>query len=143
MRTIRLCLIGVALTVVVIGVLDGTPVRHLIQVLPVGLALRLSARSPGSLGAYAAVSLFVFWMLAMVLVWLFLLGFSDLARGEYAPIEVVLTLLVAFFCAVGILRGVRAGRLLGRTRRVATLAAFWVVQAGMTAVSYLEPVVNR
>ena len=82
-------------------------------------------------------------MLAMVLVWLFLLGFSDFARGEYAPIEVVLTLLVAFFCAVGILRGVRAGRPLGRTPMVATLAAFWVVQMGVTAVSYLEPVVNR
>ena len=60
MRTIRLCLIGVALTVVVIGVVGGTPLRALIQVLPITLALRLSARSPGSLGAYAAVALFVF-----------------------------------------------------------------------------------
>ena len=107
------------------------------------LALRLATRSPGSLGAYAAVSLFVFWMVVMVLIWLFLFGLSDIARGQYAPIEVVLTILIAFFCSVGIARGVRAGRLLGRTRRIATMAVSWVVQVGEMAVSLLEPVVNR
>ena len=79
----------------------------------------------------------------MVLIWLFLLDLSDLASGQYAPIEVVLTMFVAFFCSVGILRGVRAGRLLGRTHRIATVAAFWVVQIGAMAVSLSEPVVNR
>ena len=115
MRTVSLCLVGVALTLVLIGVIGGTPLRHLIQVLPIALALRLLTRSPGFLGAYAAVALFLHWMLAMVLIWLFLLGLSDFAQGQYAPFEVVLTMLVAFFCSVGILRGVRAGRLLGRT----------------------------
>ena len=103
MRTVRLCLVGVALTLVLIGLVSGTPVRYMIQALPIALALRLLARSPGSLGAYAAVALFLHWMLAMVLIWLFLLGLSDFARGQYPPIEVVLTILVAFFCLVGIL----------------------------------------
>ena len=143
MRTVRPCLVGVAFTVVLIGVVSGTLVRYLIQVLPIALALRLLARSPGSLGAYAAVALFSHWMLAMVLIWLFLLGISDLARGRYAPIEVVLTMLVGFFCSVGILRGVRAGRLLGRTRRIATVAVFWLVQVGAMVASFSEPVVNR
>ena len=143
MRTVRLCLVGVAFTVLLIGVLSGTPVRHLVQVLPIALALRLLARAPGSLGAYAAVALFVYWLLAIVLVWLFLLGISNFARGQYSPVEVVLTMFVGFFCSVGILRGVRAGRLLGRTRRIATVAVFWLVQAGAMAVSLLEPVVNR
>jgi hypothetical protein len=79
----------------------------------------------------------------MVLIWLFLLDLSGLASGQYAPIEVVLTMFVAFFCSVGILRGARAGRLLGRTYRTAALAAFWVVQVGATEVSLSEPVVNR
>ena len=143
MRTVRLCLVGVAFTLVLVGVVSGTPVRYLIQVLPIALALRLLARSQGSLGAYAAVALFSHWMLAMVLIWLFLLGLSDLARGQYPPIEVALTILVAFFCSVGILRGVRAGRLLGRIHRIATVAAFWIVQAGAMAVSFSEPVANR
>ena len=143
MRTVRLCLVGVALALVLIGVVSGTPVRYLTQVAPIALAMRLLARSPGSLGAYAAVALFSFWILAMVLIWLFLLDLSDLASGQYAPIEVVLTMFVAFFCSVGILRGVRVGRLLGRTHRIATVAAFWVVQIGAMAVSLSEPVVNR
>ena len=143
MRTVRLCLVGVALALVLIGVVSGTPVRYLTQVAPIALAMRLLARFPGSLGAYAAVALFSFWILAMVLIWLFLLDLSDLASGQYAPIEVVLTMFVAFFCSVGILRGVRVGRLLGRTHRIATVAAFWVVQIGAMAVSLSEPVVNR
>ena len=143
MRTVRLCLIGAAFSLMLVGIVSGTPLRHLIQVLPIGLALRLTSRSPGSLGAYAAVSLFAFWMLVMVLIWLSLLGLSDIASGQYAPVEVALTMVVAFFCSVGILRGIRAGRLLGRTRRIATLAAFWVVQTGVMVVSLVEPVVNR
>ncbi len=143
MRTVRLCLVSVAFTLVLIGVVSGTPVRYVIQVLPIALALRLLARSPGSLGAYAAVALFLHWMLAMILIWLSLLGLSELVGGQYAPIEVVLTMFVAFFCSVGIVRGVRAGSLLGRTRRIATVAVFWVVQAVAMAVSFLEPVVNR
>ena len=58
MRTVRLCLVGVALALVLIGVVSGTPVRYLTQVAPIALAMRLLARSPGSLGAYAAVALF-------------------------------------------------------------------------------------
>jgi len=112
-------------------------------VLPTALALRLTGRSPGALCAYAAVALFAFWMLDMVLIWLFLLGLSDIASGRYVPFEVVLTLLVGLFCAAGILRGLRAGRLLGRTRRVATVAVLWVVQATVMALSFLPPVVNR
>ena len=123
-RTVRLCLVGVAFALVLIGVVSGTPVRYLIQVAPIALAMPLLARSPGSLGAYAAVALFSYWMLAMVLIWLFLLDLSDLARDQYAPIEVGLTMFVAFFCSVGILLGVRAGRLLGRTHRIATVATF-------------------
>lgn len=143
MRTVRLCLIGVAFSLMLMGIVSGTPVRHLVQVLPIGLALRLASRSPGSLGAYAAVSLFGFWMLMMVLIWLFLLGVSDIASGQYPPVEVVLTIAIGFFCSVGILRGLRAGRLLGRTRRIATVVVFLVVQAGVMVVSLVEPIVSR
>ena len=147
MRTVRLCLIGVAFSLMLVGIVSGTPLRHLVQVLPIGLALRLASRSPGSLGsllsgAYAAVSLFAFWMLVMVLIWLFLLGLSDIASGQYAPAEVALTIAIAFFCSVGILRGIRAGRLLGRARRIATVAAFWVVQTGVMVVSLVEPIAS-
>ena len=46
MRTVRLCLVGVALALVLIGVVSGTPVRYLTQVAPIALAMRLLARSP-------------------------------------------------------------------------------------------------
>ena len=143
MRTVRLCLIGVAFSLMLVGIVSGTPLRHLVQVLPIGLALRLASRSPGSLGAYAAVSLFAFWMLVMVLIWLFLLGLPDIASRQYATAEVALTIVIAFFCSVGILRGIRAGRLLGHARQIATVAAFWVVQTGVMVVSLVEPIASR
>lgn len=142
MRTTRLSLLAVALALLAVGLVSGTVVRHLIQVAPLAAALFLAQRHQ-PLGAYAAVSLLSFWMAVMVLIWLFLLGLSDVADGTYTAIEVALTLVIGGFCAVGIGSGIRAGRSLSWTRRLLTLAAGWAIQVGVMAVSFMEQVAHR
>ena len=138
-QTVRSALIGIALSLLAVGLLRGTLVRQGIQVVPILLALRLTSRFPGYLGAYAAVSISAFWMLVMAFVWLSALGVSDLLPGPYAPIEIVLSMLTAVCAWAGVSRGLRAGRPLERRHKVATLAVFGVLQIVAVSLSLLAP----
>jgi hypothetical protein len=143
MQTVRLCLIGMAISLLLMGVITGTPVRYAIQLLPIPLALHLTSRAPGYLGAYGAVAISSAWAGVTVLIWLVVLSVSDVPAGDYPPAVIALTMPVAFFAFVGILRGVRAGRPLARSRKVVTLLLFGILQALATLGSFIEPFVNR
>ena len=77
------------------------------------------------------------------MIWLFVLDVADVAPGDYPPVVIALTALVAFFAVVRVLRGVREGRLLGRSRKVITVALFSALQVLATLASFTEPFVNR
>ena len=64
--------------------------RHIVQILPIVVALVILHRSP-AWGAAAALPIFGFWTAIAVLIWLFLLGLSRFASGHYTPIEIALT----------------------------------------------------
>lgn len=83
MQTVRHCLIGAGISLLLIGIISGTPVRYAVQLLPIPLALRLTSRAPGYLGAYGAVAITSFWAVVTVLIWLFVLGVSDVPAGDY------------------------------------------------------------
>ena len=137
MQTVRSALIGVAFSLLAVGLVGGTLLRQMIQVVPILLALRLMSRSPGYLGAYAAISISAFWMFIIVSVWLSVLGASDHVPGDYAPIQIVLSVLMALFAWVGFSRGRRVGRPLERHQKMATLAVFAILQIAAVAVSFI------
>ena len=100
-RVVFGCLIGLALALMAVGIVSGTVLRHLVQIIPIGLAAGLLSRRP-AWGAYAALPIFLIWTAIPVLIWLFLLGLSRVASGHYAAIEVGLDT-----CDVGLLCGGR------------------------------------
>ena len=73
-----------ALALLAIGVVRGTFVRHLVQVMPIVVAIGVVARWP-DWGAYAAVPLFVFWGL----------GLFGIADEQYTPIQRALIVIIA------------------------------------------------
>lgn len=139
MQTVRSALIGIVLLLLAAGLLGDTLLRQAIQVVPVLMALRLTSRFPGYLGAYAAVSVSAFWMIVMVLVWLSVAGVSDLVPGPFAPIEIMLSALTGLCAWVGFTRGRRLGRPLERNRKVATLAVFALLQIVAVTLSVIGP----
>ena len=141
MQTLRSCLIGIALSLVLAGLITGTLVRHLVQVLPILLALRLLSRSPGYLGAYATVSISGFWFVLVLLLWLYIAGVDGVPTGQYPRIVLVLSLIVGLFAWVGFTRGRRLGRPLEGRQRVATLAVFGVLQIVAVTLSFVGPAI--
>ena len=95
------CLVGVAISLLIVGMLSGTFARHVVQIVPIVLALLVVLRWPPA-GAYVAIGVLGLWAFVMALIWLYLLGLSDVAEGTYSAGEVVLTVVIAACSAWGI-----------------------------------------
>ncbi len=148
MRTHRitaLCLAGVAASLLLVGVESSTPVRHVVQIIPVAIALIVLARRPGW-GALAAIPVFLFWSMIIVLIWLYLLGVTRVARGNYTTIEIVLTIFIAAFSIAGIAASVRLVAAPTWSHRVRVLFAFTffgALQAAAMRASFLPWFADR
>ena len=141
-RLVAGCLFGLAVALLLVGLVSGTVLRHIVQIVPILAVLALLRRRP-DWGAYAAISIFLFWTLVVVLIWLFLLGFSRIANGHYTPIEIVSTFLMMACSLVGVVKCVQLGRTLSAAGRILALVLFAGMQVVVMWVSFLRPIANR
>jgi hypothetical protein len=135
-------LIALALALLLVGVVSGTLVRHLVQIVPIMVGLGVLTRRP-DWGSYAALPIFMFWTLIVVLIWLFLLGLSRIANGHYTPIEVVSTFVMAGCSIVGVVKSIQLGRSLRPFGRAFMFLLFAIMQFAAMWVSFLRPIANR
>ena len=136
------CLVGLALALLVVGLISGTVLRHIIQVIPIVFAAAL-VRGRAALGASAALPIFLFWISIVSLIWLFLVGLSGVANGRYTPAEIALTVVMAACSITGGIAAVSAARSLSLAKRAAIFALFGVIQVLAMWVSMLRPIANR
>lgn len=138
-RAVLRSLIGLVLALLLVGAVSGTLLRHVVQILPIAVAAAVLLRRP-ALGAYAALPIFIFWICMVVLIWLFLLGLSQIANGTYSVTEILSTIVMVGCSVVGIAQCLPLGRSLGIGRRVSMAALFAIVQVAAMWVSFLEPI---
>ncbi len=102
MSRLAICLAGVCISLIIVGVVSNTLTRHLIQIIPVVLVLAASlARMKWMV--FAAFPLFIFWLLIMLFIWLYLLKIATLTRGHFTVPEILLTLVIGICCVYGII----------------------------------------
>ena len=106
-KRVFLCLLGVVVSLLVVGVVSGTPLRHAIQVAP-GVVLLLLLLTPLAWTPAAAMAIFAFWLVIMTLIWLFLLRIARIVSGTFTPVEVVLTIVIGAASALGLVAAARA-----------------------------------
>jgi hypothetical protein len=139
---VRGCLIGLAAALLLVGVVSGTLLRHVVQILPILVVLIIMRRRP-DWAAYAAMPILILWLAIMVLIWLFLLGLSRIANGHYTLIEIVLTFVMAACSMVGLVKSFAVGRSTPIRERVTAFVLFAVMQVAAMWVSFLGPIANR
>jgi hypothetical protein len=104
---IALCSLAIILALVAgVGGATGLVGRHVIQTLPFWFAIFLGFRR-SALTGWIALPCFVFWLVIMILIWLYLLGVARILTGHFAPIEIVMTIIVGLASLVGIVSFVR------------------------------------
>src|SRR5262245_58859628 len=141
-RLVSAGLIGIVLGLLAVGVVSDTPVRHVVQVLPAlfvgGAVLKRVSWAP-----FAALAIFVFWLLIMIAIWLWLLGLARLVSGRFTPAEIGLTIFIGLSCVLGTVGAVACKPW---PRLWAALAAFVGAGALQVAVVWLsvqEPLARR
>jgi hypothetical protein len=140
-RLIVISLLGVILGLLAVGVVSGTPVRHIVQVVPAALALALVLRRV-PWAAHAALPIFVFWLLIMVAIWLFLLGLARITTGHFSPAEIALTFVIGASCLCGLSQTFRGQPAASRVTRAAWAIVFAALQVTALWVS-LRPALEN
>src|SRR5882672_11137737 len=113
LKSVAGALLATVIALVVVGFVSGTPLRHLIQILPALIAFGFVAlREPWA--AFGALPIFCFWLMIMSVIWLYLLGIANVVSGTFSPVEIVLTIAIGASSVWGILAALRVPRSVGR-----------------------------
>lgn len=136
------CLGGLALSLLLVGVASATLLRHVIQILPIVVAMALLSKR-ADYGACAALPIFAFWILVVLLIWLFLLGVSGFANGHYSAVEIVLTVFMVTFAVFGMAGSISLWRPLSILGRALVTCVFILLQVVAMWVSLTPVFANR
>lgn len=101
------CLAIIVALVGGVGLATGLVIRHIVQTAPLLIGLGLGLQGSRATGWFTA-PLFAFWMLLMAVIWLYLAGWATVITGHFSPFEVVMTVVVAAACGVGLWHDVRS-----------------------------------
>ena len=140
-RRLSSCLMGLIFGLLLVGLVSGTPLRHVVQVLPACIVLvALSRSAPWS--PYAASAIFTFWLLIMALIWLFLLGIAHVLTGNFTRPEIILTVFIGGWCLLGLFQFFRAPTVAALTTRIVAFVGFALLQVAVLWLS-LQPYLSH
>lgn len=140
-RWVARCLAGLVVALVLIGLVSGTPLRHLIQVIPaVFLLAAIAGRVPWA--SWAALPLFAFWFLIVLGIWLWLLGLANIITGHFTVPEVALTVVIGLCSVVGVVGAVRSLSHVGKLGLCLAFLSFAALQVIAMWFS-LQPLVSE
>ncbi len=141
-RLLVFCLTGVLACLLLVGVVSSTFLRHVIQVMPI-VAVLLAISRGKRVSPYLALPIFIIWLLLMVLIWLYLLGIATFFSGSFSPVEVLLTILIGAFSAVGIMACLGAPTLSPIGHRAGAVFVFAIVQVAAMWLSFMPAFADR
>ena len=141
-RPLAVCLTGVLLCLLLVGLASSTFVRHIVQVVPILLVL-VALSQHQNLSPYLALPIFIIWALLMMLIWMYLLGIATFFSGSFSPIEIVLTVLIGGFAVAGIAACLRSSSSSLVTHRIAGFVIFAIVQVAAMWMSFMPAFANR
>ena len=141
-KTLAWALVAVIASLLLVGVVSHTPLRHAVQVAPMVVVLGLRLVRCGW-SRFAAMAMLAFWLLVMVLIWLYLLGIAKVITGTFPPVEIALTVAIGLGSAVGIGAAFRARDSSRWTTRLAVFLVAAAIQVGTTWLSVQPGLANR
>lgn len=100
LKTIGGCCLAVLGALYVVGAVSHGSLRHEVQTLPLWIPI-IAGFNRREFARWCALPCMFFWFAMMSLIWLFLLGWSHLISGHFAPIEIAMTVVVGIASAIG------------------------------------------
>jgi len=138
-KAIGYCGLVALVALYIVGAVSNGVVRHIVQTLPLWfpIVMGLHARE---VSKWASLPCFGIWLVLMALIGLFLLGWANVVSGHFAPIEVVLTLVIGVASLAGLVIGLRWRTTLGWSKGLSVAAVFAVLQIAALRISFLPSI---
>jgi hypothetical protein len=141
-RILVACCVSIIAALLVVGAVSHGVLRHIVQTSPLWIAIVLGTRRSGSI-KWAALPCFVFWLILMILIWLFLLGWARIISGTFSSTEIAMTLIVGLASVVGIVRALNLRAGVGAWSAIATVLLVAVLQVTAFRLSLLPAIAHR
>jgi hypothetical protein len=122
-------MLTVLVALFLVGLVSGTVLRHTVQVLPV-LAATVAIVVQPAWSRFAAMPVFAFWLVIMLLIWLYLLGLANVITGQFTAAEVGLTVVIGLACVAGLAASARKTTRSAPWSGLAAFLVFGALQVG-------------
>jgi hypothetical protein len=136
------CLVIIAALVLGVGLATDLVLRHIVQTGPLWISVILGVRH-SRVTAWAALPLFLIWLVLMTLIWLYLLRISNLISGHFAPVEIAMTIIVGAAAIIGIGGFIRFKSSLSTIAAGSLFVLMAVLQLACLRISFLPAIANR
>jgi hypothetical protein len=136
------CLVIIIALVGGVGLASNLVVRHVVQTLPLWVAVVLGFRRAPVTG-WMALPFFLFWFLLMAVIWLYLLGITHLISGHFSPVEIAMTIVVGVASLTGIGFFVASKSHVPATRAAMVFVIMLLFQCLCFRISLLSAIASR
>jgi hypothetical protein len=141
-RILTVCCVSIIAALLVVGAVSHGVLRHIVQTSPLWVAIALGIRRSGWI-KWAALPCFLFWLVLMIFIWLFLLGWARIVSGTFSLTEIAMTVIVGLASAVGIVGALRLRATVGPWSALATVLLVAVLQVTAVRLSLLPVIAHR
>jgi len=143
-RVVAYASLAVLIALYIVGAVSVPPgsLRHEVQTLPLWLPI-VAGFQGRPVAKWASIPCFALWLVLMVLIWLFLLGWARIVTGHFSPTEIAMTLVVGISSVVGVLSAVRWKTDIRTPTGIGIAAIFFALQVLALRVSFLPYIARR
>jgi hypothetical protein len=132
----------IAALVLGVGIGSHLVLRHIVQTLPLWVAVTFGFRRSRAAG-WAGLPLFLFWLVLMTFIWLYLLGLANIVSGHFTRLEIAMTIVVGIASGAGIVSFGRLKSLLSGWRMGTIFVVLAAVQFLCFRLSFLPAIAHR
>lgn len=126
----------------VVGAVSHGVIRHIVQTAPLWIAIVPGLRR-SEWSKWAALPCYFFWLLVMIFIWLFLLGWARVITGTFSPTETAMTVIVGLASMAGIWNASRSRTGIAWWKAIAVVIAIEVLQVAALRISLLPAIAHR
>jgi len=140
LKTIGGCCLGVLVALYVVGAVSHGSLRHEVQTLPLWVPI-VAGFNRKEFARWCALPCLFFWLGIMLVIWLFLLGWSHMISEQFAPTEIGMTLVVGAASAIGFMLSVWRAR--WSLSGCGLIVLFGVLQFLAFRISFIPAIANQ
>ena len=141
-RILTVCCLAMIAALLIVGAVSHGVIRHIVQTSPLWIIITLTVRHL-SFTKWAALPCFLIWLLLMMSIWLYLLGWARIITGTFSSTEIAMILIVGLAALVGIARVIGMKSSVRVWPAIATALLFTALQAAVLRLSFLPQIAHR